>query len=885
MGKLQGWSARQHAWVADALRRAAEAGTATASDADAIAERVQAANGITAVGSPACVSFDESCLASVGQASEVYLLCSIGPLDHVDRLAPGQELKFALDGLTIIFGENGSGKSGYARAVRRLCTSRVPITLQGDVFTKEDESRPVVSFAVKFGDADPVCYRWTEGSTLPDACTQMAFLDTANARAYVEDKTEILFLPPQVRCLTVLGQLYVLAAGRCQVAADLLSRTHGAVVGAQFDSNTTAGTLVRLLTTATSLANLPSATQLRNAAQWDDAAAARLAELRLQLAEGPVAQARTLRRQGQAAKSVADKAIAAIKPLGKAQIDHDSELLRTLNQALAAAEAFAAEQAGRFPITATGSDTWQKLFMFARQFAAEADIVPEDGAFEVGDPCLLCQRPLDEAARDRLNAFDAYIAGEAAAAVAAVRGQVAARIASLRGLDIETSAQVLHALAEHRARDDELGSVVENAANSSQALIDHRQRLIAYLEGGAAVENLPDIGPIIALSRTAESLIARADALDQGVGTDAEGVAAERELRDREALAGCINMMITRRDGLADRHRYLACVADLNTRPISLLASSLRGELVTPELRHRIEREVALLGLEHVPLRFTEQSESGKSFFEMALDTTRRAKKTTVLSEGEQRALAIACFLADAHVSESKGAIIVDDPVTSLDHQRIRRVANRFVAEAARGRQVIIFTHSLLFYQEVLRACADRNPQVAALPCLIQQSTDRFGLVSVDDQPWIAKKVRERERALEAQLKAIPDELATGSEELRLLAKQFYTDLRETWERAVEEVVLGAVVERFGTDVKTQSLKLVDIDDNDYRVIYFAMKRASERSGHDQAAAKQIDAPNKKQMEMDLLELRGFIVTHRKKAQAASERRKEMEQPPKASAT
>lgn len=207
-------------------------------------------------------------------------------------------------------------------------------------------------------------------------------------------------------------------------------------------------------------------------------------------------------------------------------------------------------------------------------------------------------------------------------------------------------------------------------------------------------------------------------------------------------------------------------------------------------------------------------------------------------------------------------------------------MANRFVAEAARGRQVIIFTHNLLFYQEVLRACADRDPQLPALPCLIQQSPEGFGLVSVADQPWIAKKVRERVSALEAQLKAIPDGLAPDGDELRMYAKQLYTDLRETWERAVEEVVLGGVVERFGSDVKTQSLKMVDIDDEDYRIIFFAMKRASERSGHDQANAKQIDAPDKKQMDIDLIELKEFIATHKKKSQTAGERRKELEKAP-----
>jgi hypothetical protein len=883
VGRLQDWAAGQAPWVGDALRRAAAAGAARAADADAIAARVQAANGITAAGAPQCLAFDETCLTPAGETAHVPLLCSIGPLDHVDRLAPGQELKFALDGVTIIFGENSSGKSGYARAARRLCTSRVPITLQGNVFTNENKGQPAVTFAVKSGNSEPKSHQWVEGSALPDVCAQMTFLDTANARAYIEDKTEILFLPPEVRCLTTLGQLYVLAAQRCQAEADLLSAAHGGPVGVQLDPSTTAGKVVGLLTPATALSNLPSAEQLRAAAAWDEGAAARLAELRIHLAEGPAAQARTLRRLGEAAKRIVEKAIAAIGPLGRVQIDRDVVLLESLHRARAAAEAFAAEQAGMFPISATGSDTWRQLFMFARDFAAEAGIVPKDGAFEVGDPCMLCQRPLDEAARDRLNAFDAYVAGEAAAAVDVAKSQVDARIAMLRDLDVETSDHVLQTLAEHRARDEGLRELVENAAEASQALIDHRQRVIRHLEGGPAVGELPDIAPITALFRAAEDLIVRADALQQNGGTDSETVTAERELRDREALAGCIDMMLARRAGLADRHRYLACVAALNTRPISLLASSLRGELVTPELRSRIEGEIAALGLEHIPLRFTEQSASGTSFFEMALDSAGRAKKSMVLSEGEQRALAIACFLADPHVSESNGAIIVDDPVTSLDHQRIRRVANRFVVEAARGRQVIIFTHNLLFYQEVLRACADRDPQVPALPCLIQQSGQTFGVVSVDDQPWIAKKVRERERALEAQLKAIPDALGPGSEELRLLAKQFYTDLRETWERAVEEVVLGGVVERFGTDVKSQSLKLVDIDDADYRTIFFAMKRASERSGHDQAAAKQIDAPDKGQMEEDLLELRGFVATHRKKAQSASERRKELEQPPKAS--
>ncbi len=43
---------------------------------------------------------------------------------HLNRLASGQVLAFATIGLTVIFGGNGSGKSGYARALKRACRAR-----------------------------------------------------------------------------------------------------------------------------------------------------------------------------------------------------------------------------------------------------------------------------------------------------------------------------------------------------------------------------------------------------------------------------------------------------------------------------------------------------------------------------------------------------------------------------------------------------------------------------------------------------------------------------------------------------------------------------------------------------------------------------------------
>jgi hypothetical protein len=72
-----------------------------------------------------------------------------------------------------------------------------------------------------------------------------------------------------------------------------------------------------------------------------------------------------------------------------------------------------------------------------------------------------------------------------------------------------------------------------------------------------------------------------------------------------------------------------------------------------------------------------------------------------VLSEGEQKVLALADFLAEARLTGITAPIIFDDPVNSLDHRRIKEVADR-VTLLAQAEQVIVFTHDILFATSLL---------------------------------------------------------------------------------------------------------------------------------------------------------------------------------------
>jgi wobble nucleotide-excising tRNase len=76
-------------------------------------------------------------------------------------------------------------------------------------------------------------------------------------------------------------------------------------------------------------------------------------------------------------------------------------------------------------------------------------------------------------------------------------------------------------------------------------------------------------------------------------------------------------------------------------------------------------------------------------------------KPTQVLSEGEQKALALADFLTEVTAVPASIPVVFDDPVTSMDYRRIHEVCDRIV-DLAQDHQVIVFTHNIWFAAELL---------------------------------------------------------------------------------------------------------------------------------------------------------------------------------------
>src|SRR6266704_598405 len=116
------------------------------------------------------------------------------------------------------------------------------------------------------------------------------------------------------------------------------------------------------------------------------------------------------------------------------------------------------------------------------------------------------------------------------------------------------------------------------------------------------------------------------------------------------------------------------CKDDLKTKAISDKAREFASQAVTAALKGALDKEFESLGIGHIKTNLVERVEKGKMKLKLVLDLPVSTKLDEILSEGEQRAIAIGSFLAELHLTGHGGGIVFDDPVSSLDHYRRKGV-------------------------------------------------------------------------------------------------------------------------------------------------------------------------------------------------------------------
>jgi ABC-type Na+ transport system ATPase subunit NatA len=697
-------------------------------------------------------------------------LREIRNLENVNRLAGDQALRFG-PGLNIVFGENGAGKSGYGRLCRRVCRAAEVGEVLHDVFDPGKAEAPQTAEFVLAVDGEERVLEVDLNGEAPRILSAMTAFDASCAEVHISKSNAIEHTPRPLRLLKEMAeaqdQLAVELAARIAARREAMPPLPGELTVEE------ARAFVGL-----SEAEREELAALERAAET--IAADRSEELE-----------RAARKRAGAVKKLAGELQDAWDRLDDGALAEIAELRERLARATAAVDQLAAEAFSDQPQPGTGGEAWRQMWEAARRFveAGEGEF-PGEGE---GATCPVCQQRLGGEAHARMHRFEAFVSGELREQVRQVDLALTGRLEALPDLE-----QILHAAEV----------AVAAAGEQMQPTVDAALEALADRLAIATGKAEPHPGRALDLAPLRDFVAVQV--------AEAEGFAVLRDQEERDRIERRLGELRGRREieeALPDVREHLAADAEikaweeargqLSTRKISQRIGELSRLAITGRLQEALAREIEDLDPIAERVELKPSASKGKPSVRFELRSEGRERVGKVLSTGEQTALATAFFLAELRVSNERSAIVLDDPISSLDQQRREHLATR-LAEEARDRQVVVLTHDLVFVAYLLEKAAELGVELHSQA--LTRANGEVGVVS-SELPWQARSPMERLRALRHELKSELRPLYKGRDSAyERRAQQWLLDLRRGYERLIEIYLLNGVVERQALPIRVQKL-------------------------------------------------------------------------------
>src|SRR5712664_1664824 len=146
--ELLTWSQHRPAWQRDALRRLVLSGDLSDEDIRALTDICKSAHGLAEQQDIAPLTREHVPEKTAGSAP--VSLVAIFHHRGVNALAEDQTLEFGPN-LTVVYGDNAAGKTGYIRILKSACRARGQEQILGNVVSDGTPFSPIVSVKYKVG--------------------------------------------------------------------------------------------------------------------------------------------------------------------------------------------------------------------------------------------------------------------------------------------------------------------------------------------------------------------------------------------------------------------------------------------------------------------------------------------------------------------------------------------------------------------------------------------------------------------------------------------------------------------------------------------------------------------------------------------------------------
>lgn len=789
--------------------------------------------------------------AGAHSATPVQLI-NITNLQNVNALVPGQTLTFG-PAVTAIYGGNGSGKSGYARVLGCAGFTR------GDRDVLPNVTRPIDETVTLLADieiSDKAGHRvihYQIGRECPELGSCYVF-DSTSVHVHLTVSTALSFSPAGLSYLTRLAEVTDEVRTRLKAKVKEYSEPHS--FESLFHGDSEVSKIIAGLGPDTDLE------ELRRMATLSPAEKKRINELDLEIAH---LKTKDVSKQVVDLGRRADDLDLLVGRLREAEDGLSEEAVKEIRRAVStylsrqdAAQRVSVNQFRSEHFTQTGSDVWYH-FIEAAKALADAEQTAEAPYPQADSLCLLCQQPLSSQARDLLLKLWALLEGEAQKQLTKTQSVLEDKTNALKRLDLyffdDQTVSYRH-LQEHDP------AALEKVKRFIAACCRRRDQVLAAIAAWSTemeIAPLPESG-ITGIEEIIKSLKTQIDELQKEDPTE-EVAKLEQEMRNLQhrSLLGKhlpeIERYVQRRIWAREAEKVGG-----STRHITRKHNQLFKQLVTDRYINLFQKMLVDLG-RPLGVKVATRGHKGEVYKQIVVETDPSAKDIAdpdkVLSEGEKRAVALADFLTEVSLDTSSSAVILDDPVTSLDLEWRGLIASILVEEAKR-RQVIVFTHDLPFLYFLKQQCEGEQVDIVTHWIKRGDQDNRPGYVFLNNSPALEREYRKPVRAREVYARA---KNAPAAEQEALLRDGFGA-LRTSYEAFIIFDLFNGVVLRFDERISPGRLKDVVWDRTIAEEVVSAHERLSRYiEGHLHSDALILQKPTPKTL---LEEIKAFEELKRK---------------------
>ncbi len=736
-------------------------------------------------------------------------------------------------GLTILYGENGTGKTGYSRIFKALAGSRTADDIiLGDISADTEEPQSA-EIGYSLGP-DAKIFTWS-GERGQAPFTRMSIFDSLSVNFHVDDELEYVYVP------TVLALFNHVISGVKAVQTRIDSTVNqltgaGSMLLGRFPGESSIYPFIETLGATTDLEDL------RAKADTDTKVEKRIEALRLSVAALDANTIGSLIKLRQRDEQVLKEAVAVATGISSFDASAYTTALGKRAELARDYEAFRTELFKAADLPADPEATWEAFVASGEEYRQHLDAI----AVHDADRCLYCRQPLGDLAQSLVRKYGEYLADKINGDITIVNTLIRDLTAGVRSL---TDNEVASVLKEYEGWEDKpafhssLESVGRLMAQVKQAVSDDLAIDDELLSEAPTLNTVLEkalVATVTELTELREQDANRASALAEKRNEVTELVAAAELAKSWTQIEAQVTNAKE-----ADRLRILGKVIPGVSRSVTELSKTASDQLINQNFEQLFIEECDALRARPMKLEFV--GREGKAQRRKVLKGKHKPSK--VLSEGEQNVLAMADFLAEARLAGITAPVIFDDPVSSLDHRRINEVAKR-VALLAEDNQVIVFTHDILFATTLLSLFETSKR------CTYFQITDDDGVGKVtrasgprwDTLASLSKHISETIQAANA----------VDGEARAALVREGYDWIRSWCEVFTETELLQGVSQRYQPNIRMTALpniKLGALPDAIATVTRVFEEACRYIAGHSQPLATLGVAPTLSGLESNWQEL------------------------------